>query len=338
MTMQPSQYVLAADGGNSKTIVLAVRFDGTIAGAGRAGCGDIRVGDDMQPALDALDCARQAALAAAGLPALSAAAAACAFSMAGADWPEDAADFRARLISLGYPEKTAVVNDGAGAVYAACPEGFGVAVAAGTYAATGARSRDGTRQWHSGFWQKGGGATGLGGCAIERVYLAEMGMSAPTVLTGKVLSHFAMASAEDLLHAFTSRRVPPPKGAAQLARVVLDCARDGDRAALDIVRQEAALMCGTAVFAARKTGFEGGGAPFPLAFLGGVFRHPFRLLGDLIAAGFQRHYPQARLSYSAAQPIEGAALLALARAGVTVDRQIRARISASLPPDSFFAT
>ena len=34
-------YILGVDGGNTKTIALVARMDGTVVGAGRGGCGDI---------------------------------------------------------------------------------------------------------------------------------------------------------------------------------------------------------------------------------------------------------------------------------------------------------
>src|SRR6185312_1179927 len=34
-------YVLGVDAGNTKTVALVARLDGTVVGAGRAGCGDI---------------------------------------------------------------------------------------------------------------------------------------------------------------------------------------------------------------------------------------------------------------------------------------------------------
>lgn len=327
--------VLAGDLGNSKTIMLALQHDGTVVGAGRSGCGDIRVGQDMEQAIESVHEARRQALGQSGCSMFYVDV--CAFSAAGADWPEDRRDFCEEIARRGYPHPV-VVNDGIGAVYAGCPQNCGVAVVAGTYVATGARSIDGTRRWHSGFWQRGLGATGLGGEAIERVYQAEMGMIAPTRLTGKVLEHFDMDSVEQLLHTFTRRQAPLPQSTDRLARLVLDSAEEGDWAALEVVRQEGIKMCGTAIYAAGKAGFEPGGPAFALAFLGGVFRHQFRLLGDSIAAGFCQRYPQALPSYSRAQPIEGAAVIALEAAGVPVGEKVRDRMRATMPPDSFFAT
>lgn len=334
MSAQPN-FVLAVDGGNSKTIALVVQRDGTVVGAGRSGCGDIRRGEDMTMALEAVDSARKRALHQAGLSMFDIGA--CAFSMAGADWPEDAADFRKVVMAHGYPSAI-VVNDGIGALHAGCPEGFGIAIASGTYAATGARSRDGTRQWHSGFWQKGLGATGIGGDAMDRVYKAEMGMIGPTVLTRKVLDHFGVSTVELMLRSFTSRATAPPGGVDQLARIVLDSADEGDQAALGILRHEAAQVAGTAIFAARQVGLDSSEQPFPLAVLGGVFHHPSPLLLEFIGEQFRRRFPQAWIRRSLARPIEGAAVIALSTARVYASERVRENIQASLPPPHFFAT
>ena len=51
------QYVLAVDGGNTKTIALVAALDGTILGAGRGGCGDIY---NSRANLDWVDAAAEA--------------------------------------------------------------------------------------------------------------------------------------------------------------------------------------------------------------------------------------------------------------------------------------
>src|SRR6185503_10466007 len=71
-----SPLVLGVDGGNTKTIAVVVTGEGAVLGTGRAGCGDIHNARGLG-----------AALAEAGTGAGDVAAAA--FSLAGADWPED---------------------------------------------------------------------------------------------------------------------------------------------------------------------------------------------------------------------------------------------------------
>ena len=93
-------FVLGVDGGNTKTIALVANCDGVIVGAGRGGNSDIYGAGSPEAALAALDTALACALKAAGLTPDQLAAAA--FSLAGADWPEDFALLRAALTQRGF--------------------------------------------------------------------------------------------------------------------------------------------------------------------------------------------------------------------------------------------
>ena len=55
--------VLGIDGGNTKTVALVAHGDGTVVGAGRAGCADIYGADSPEAAIDAIVAAAQGALA-----------------------------------------------------------------------------------------------------------------------------------------------------------------------------------------------------------------------------------------------------------------------------------
>ena len=79
--------LLGVDGGNTKCIALVAHRDGTIVGAGRAGCSDIYAVDEPETALAEIDLAVASALASAGASTDDVEAAG--FSLAGADWPED---------------------------------------------------------------------------------------------------------------------------------------------------------------------------------------------------------------------------------------------------------
>src|SRR5713101_4421910 len=100
-------YVLAVDGGNTKTIALVAALDGTVLGAGHGGCGDIynaAPGDGAtDPAAAALANVERSVMAA--LQAAQAAPsdlAAGVFNMAGADWPEDVAFWQEAMTARGF--------------------------------------------------------------------------------------------------------------------------------------------------------------------------------------------------------------------------------------------
>src|SRR5919204_4180137 len=123
--------LLGVDGGNTKTVAVAARTDGTVVGTGRAGCADIHNAASPDEALAEIARACASALAATGARAADIAAAA--FSLAGADWPEDFELLRRALAeALGLTEPPIVVNDAIGAIRSGTHDGVGAAIACGT--------------------------------------------------------------------------------------------------------------------------------------------------------------------------------------------------------------
>jgi N-acetylglucosamine kinase-like BadF-type ATPase len=328
-------YLLGVDAGNTKTIALIARADGSIAGYGRAGCGDIYGAGAPAPALAETDRAVAAALAMAGIAPDDLAASA--FSMAGADWPEDFALLETAMRSRGLGRRIVVHNDAIGALRAGSPSGTGVVVACGTAAAVGARGTDG-RVWHSSFWQETGGNDHLGDKAFRAVLRAELGIAPPTLLTERVLRCLGFGSVEAMLHAHTARERDeasrPDTGL--LGRVLLDAAADGDPTARQIVVEHGEALADYALVAARNVGLVD--QPFPLVLAGGVFRHPSPLLREALVARVQAAAPGAQPTGARLEPAAGALLLAFELAGVAVDTALLAELEASLPPSTFFAT
>ena len=184
-------------------------------------------------AIDAIAAAARQALAAAGIggDALGAAA----FSLAGADWPEDFALLeRALRDRLGLPAAPLVVNDAIGALRAGSPDWTGISVVSGTYNAVGARHPDG-RVFHLGFWPDGAGGRDLAREGLRAVYHEALGMGPATVLTERAFALFGAPDAIDLLHEFTRRGGLAEAEQDRLAPVVLDAADEGDAVAAAIV-------------------------------------------------------------------------------------------------------
>jgi N-acetylglucosamine kinase-like BadF-type ATPase len=329
------EYVLGVDGGNTKTIALVARLDGTIVGSGRGGCSDIYTDPDLARPLSEVDKAVQAALHEAGIGAEALAAGA--FSMAGADWPEDFSLLQSAMQTRGFGRRITIVNDAVGALWAGSVAGPAVVVACGTGAATAARSADG-RVWHSSWWQDPQGAHQLGMKALQAVYRAELGIDPPTTLTAAVLRHFERASVEDVLHLFFTRAGdrPPSAQISRLSRALLDAAQAGDHTAKRIVHDHGAALGDYALAAARRVGIEG--TPFPLVLAGGVFRHPCTLLPAALVARVHTTSPEAAPIYSRFEPAVGALLLAFEAAGLTPDEPLLARLTETLPETSLFAT
>ena len=326
-------HILGVDGGNTKTIALVARLDGTILGVGRSTCSDIYGATSPEAAIAEAAEAILTALNTAGIQ-KDVLAAGC-LSMAGADWTEDF-DFL-RHSFAGYSEKLTIVNDAMGALRAGSPDGTGVVVACGTGAATGARSADG-QIWHTSFWQEPQGAYELGRKTIRTVYRAQLGVEAQTSLTPRVLDFFGKQTVEELLHLFTARSQPHPDGilVAKLARILLDEASNGDVAAQRIVQTHGAALGDYALAAARQVKIEN--SPFPLVLAGGVFRHSGRLLADALIERVRSVSPQAQPIFSRFEPVMGALLLAYESLGLTVNQSLLENLESSVPPSILFET
>ncbi len=326
-------FVLGVDGGNSKTIALVARCDGTIVGAARGGNTDIYGAGSSEAALMALDGIVYAALQAAGAEIVEIEAAA--FSMAGADWSEDFLLLEAALARRGFGEALVVVNDALGALRAGSRDGTGVSVVCGTGGAVGARGLDG-RVWHASWWQEPQGSRHLADKTVWAVYRAELGIDPATSLTRRLLQIFEQETVEGILHSRTARLGPRPDRHGQVTRALLQEADLGDRTALRIVCHHGAALGDYAVIGARKVGIEA--EPFTLVLAGGVFRHGGRVLADAVVDRVRASCPEVRAAFSRFEPVVGAVLLAFDRLGVAVDERVLVRLTVTLPPDTLFAT
>src|SRR5262249_27242365 len=85
--MTKARHLLAVDGGNTTTTAIVADASGSIAGAARGACSDIYATATPGEALAELVATVRAALVAAGLTDRDLLGAA--YSLAGADWPED---------------------------------------------------------------------------------------------------------------------------------------------------------------------------------------------------------------------------------------------------------
>src|SRR5438034_5570828 len=192
--------LLGVDGGNTKTIAFVARADGSVVGVGTAGCADIHNARSPGHALEEIVRASSAALEAAEARAGDLAAAA--FSLAGADWPEDFDLLRHGLAErLELAVEPLVVNDAIGAIRSGTDDGVGVAAVCGTGGAIGARNRRGGI-FHLGFWPDGTGASTLGSEGLAAVWRAAIGVGPETSLTARALDRWSATDPLSLLHAF----------------------------------------------------------------------------------------------------------------------------------------
>jgi N-acetylglucosamine kinase-like BadF-type ATPase len=318
--------LLGVDGGNTKTIALVARDDGTVVGVGRAGRADIYNAPTPEAAIDEIVSAASDAIEAAG--ATGADIEAAAFSLAGADWDEDFALLEEVLPArLGLRRTAFVVNDAIGAIRCGSDDGIGVAVVCGTHGVAGGRGRDG-RVFHLGFWPDASGADALGRRALRAIWRAMIGTGPETALQAAALACYGATDARDLLHRFTGRGYPP-LSYASLARDVLDTADAGDEVANEIVLADGHVLGDQARACALQVGLSG--SPYELVLAGGVFRHPSPLLVNALTS----RVPEAHVTRARHEPAVGALLMAFGATDLVPDSD---RLEASIPDGSFYAT
>jgi N-acetylglucosamine kinase-like BadF-type ATPase len=326
---------LGVDAGNSKTVALVCRADGTVLGAGRSGCGDIYGAPTEDAAVAEVFAAIESALDQSGLGRGDIGAGA--FRLAGIDWPDDRTYWE-QALDARWPGLTtrSILNDGYAAIRCGEPSGVGVAVAAGTAAAIAARGADG-RLWDMSWWgQHAMGAMGLVNEALRAVFLADLGVAPPTALTKELLAFYGRDDLARLNEWFTRRHKPatqPERLAA--ARTVTAVAAQGDEVALAIVDEQGRRLALYASIAARKVGLL---ERVRVVLTGSVLSAP----DSPVAAALHRHaatlLPGANLHGAALPPAAGAALDAIAEAGLSVDAGTVERLGATAPPPDFLIT
>jgi N-acetylglucosamine kinase-like BadF-type ATPase len=316
-----SSHVLGVDGGNTKTVAAIADLSGVVIGMGRSGCSDIYAVGSTEHAIREIGNAIEIARREAGVHAEELASSA--FSLAGADWPEDIRFLQSALSGLVGGGRTVVVNDAMGALRAGSAHGAGVAVVCGTGAATGARRRDG-REWHTSWWQEPQGSRHLAQQALRAVYRAELAIDPMTTLTSRILQLHGEHKVEAVLHGLTAHTGRSAVNHAAITTILLDEAERGDRTASRIVHEHGRALGDYAVAAAAKIELDD--AEFPLVLTGGVFRHAGTILPGAIVERVRATYPQVRPVVMADEPVVGAVMLALEAAGVSIEPSVLSRL------------
>lgn len=242
----PQPLVIGIDGGATHTVaLLADAESGEIVGRGESGPSNIQaVG--VEAALLELDLAVRNAYIAAGLPRKEAAAA-C-LGLAGIDLNEgrDVIQTWANTVSLA--RRVSVANDATLLFAAGTPEGWGLAVVAGTGSIAFTLDRDGNDA-RAGGWGyllgDEGSAFRVGLQGLRAACRAADRIGEPTRLLSALLAQLKTDDPRDFIPA-VYRGAWDKAAIAGLAPVVLDAAADGDAVAAGIVGQEALELARTA--------------------------------------------------------------------------------------------
>lgn len=297
--------LIAIDGGNSKTEVLACDTSGEVLGYARG------PGVNHQTAGGvAVTMARLEQLVAQVRPSLPAgevpAAVVC--CLAGADLPVEMAMLTEEVAAASWATKAIVDNDTVALLRAGTRARDAVAVVCGAGANCVGRSADGKSVRFpalgvvSGDW---GGGSDIGRLALWHAVRAEDGRGEATALSRAVATHFGLATATDVGVAI---HLDGALGArlAELPPVVFDIAAAGDEVARSIVVRQGEEVATMALAAIRRLGLAE--RPVDVVLGGGVLRGRDPLLHSVIRELLPE---QARIRVVTAPPVIGAALLGL---------------------------
>lgn len=336
-----SLWILAIDGGNSKTDVALVAYDGTLLASVRGpGINPQDVGAD-QTALNLDALVRQAA-GQAGLPAPGASPNRIAWiaqhtvaCLANADLPEEEAELAAAVQAQAWSPTATVVND----TFAILRSGltdtdlphWGVAVVCGAgincvgVAPDGRVTRFLALGTIAGDW---GGGYFLGLEVLWHAARAEDGRGQDTVLSGYVTRHFGVERVEQVTIGLHQGKIPHDD-LISLAPVLLRAADEGDPVARSLVNRQADEIAVMAITAMRRLDLTGLATPVILG--GGVVTARNPLLMTSIARQLAEAAPRAQVRVIEVPPVVGAALLGLDHVGAPPDAESRLRAAYGLP-------
>ena len=263
--------VIGIDGGGTGTVaLLADAATGAILGRGEGGPSNIQ-GVGVEPALRALDDAIDRAFLDANLP-RSTVAAAC-LGLAGIDRREGFDIIHTWAARVAVSDRIQVANDATLLLAAGTPDGWGLAVIAGTGSIAFVKTPTG-KLGRCGGWGylmgDEGSAYRIAVQGLRAACRAFDGINPPTLLVERFVESMNLKEAPDLIPAIY-RGAWDRAAIAGLAPLVLAAAEDGDAAAARIVEEEATELARTAAGAVRANGLPM--IDLPVALAGGVLTH-----------------------------------------------------------------
>ena len=316
--------VLAIDGGNSKTDLALVGWDGTVLASLR-GPGASHEDYGIDGALSRLADMIRMVAEKAGIDGSDLIAPHISACLAGADLPEEEAALTAALTSGGWSESAVAMNDTFAILRGGADGPAGVAVTCGAGINCVAVAPDGRTARYlahgtmTGDW---GGGLGLAQAVMFHAMRGWDGRGPATGLGAAAADHFGLASIRDVAVAVHKETLGEAE-LIQLTSVLFAVAADGDPVARSLVDRQAAEVAVMAAAAMRQIEMSHDGVTVVLG--GGVLesRDP------LLLAAVDRHLataaPGAVARVLDVPPVAGAALLGLDYVGAPAAPKLRLR-------------
>ncbi|WP_316740014.1 BadF/BadG/BcrA/BcrD ATPase family protein [Streptomyces sp. MK7] len=312
--------VLAIDAGNSKTDVAVVAADGTVLATARGG-GFRPPAVGVEAAVAGLARAVEEACARAGVTSVSHVSA----CLANADLPVEEEQLAAALHARAWGATVEVRNDTFAILRAGVAEPRGVAVVCGAgINCVGMRPDGRTARFPavgriSGDW---GGGWGLAEEALWYAARAEDGRGEPTALARTLPAHFRLSSMYALIEALHLKTVDEHRR-HELTPVLFKTAAQGDPIAHAIVERLAEEVVTMATVALARLDLLTEEAPVVLGGSVLAARHP--QLEDGIRVRLTTRAPKATPHVVTVRPVLGAALLGLDHVGAPPEVRERVR-------------
>jgi N-acetylglucosamine kinase-like BadF-type ATPase len=301
------EHVLGIDAGGTKTICLLADGDGRILSRARSDGANLQAVGELEVEKILHTVMMQAIGERRILPA------AICLGIAGVDRPNDAAVVSGIMQRIGFNSRVVIVNDALIALETGAPGQPGVVIISGTGSIAYGRNAKGEAA-RSGGWGYVLGDEGSGywiGRAALRAVLRAADYRGPrTVLTQMLLEHFQVPQPQLLLHEVYHHHLKPSAIGA-LASCVQTAFREGDEAAVGILRGAADELEGSALSVARRLDLMADAFTFILS--GGIFR-AVPWLAQELARRLPLAAPQSGTTLLEREPAEGAVTLALQEA------------------------
>jgi N-acetylglucosamine kinase-like BadF-type ATPase len=316
--------VLAIDGGNSKTDVALIGWDGSVLAALR-GPGASHEDYGIDGALSRLADLIRMVAEKAGIEGSGIVAPHISACLAGADLPEEEAALTAALLSGGWSESAVAMNDTFAVLRGGVDDPWGVAVTCGAgincvaVAPSGAVARYLALGTLTGDW---GGGWGLAHSVMWHAMRGWDGRGPATALGDAVAAHFGLASIRDVAVA-VHKGVLGEGALIQLTEVLFAVAAHGDQVARSLVDRQAAEICVMAAAAMRQLGMAPAGVAVVLG--GGVLESRDPLLLAEVDRQLAEAAPGATARLLDVPPVAGAALLGLDYVGAPATPKLRLR-------------
>ncbi len=307
MRSEEEMHVLGIDAGGTKTVCYLADGDGRVLAEARGGGANLQIDGEL-----AVEKVLHAVMDQAVGDQERAVAAIC-LGMAGADREQDGAVVRGIMRRIGARARFVLVNDALIALVAGLREASGVVIICGTGSiAYGRNSRNEAARaggWGHILGDEGSGYW-IGRQALRAVARAADGRGPATALTPRLLTHFAVAHASDLIGEIYERQLRHHT-LARLARVVQQARDEGDEVATQILELAAHELVRSARSVVERLRMHE--EPFQFVLAGGVFAGvPW--LGDELRRRLPGIAPHAQVMRLEVEPALGAVRLALAAA------------------------